>query len=647
MATALFPRDSDGTRTRGPGHGDSPPGGPDGLSRRARIVTDPDDRSVVDRTTGTRTGERADLHLDGLVLVVFVRGDRAEPAEDEADRDRDQGRVVQREPGEVGVREHRVLGARDRRGEDDQHHRRDQAAVDAPQRTAGVEPLPVERVEDRRQVRRGGEREGQRHQEGDVLPVRDDTTDDRDQADDDRGDPGDAQLLAGLRRALLDHRVVDVMGERRRRGDGQAGDDREDRRERHTGDQRHQDGAAQLVRQGRSGRIGAARHRLDLLRADQPGGAEAEDHGEQVEQADQADGPGHRAARLLGGRHGVEAHQHVRQAGRPEHQGDRERDEAQLVRAVLAHRLQQMVAGARLDRVDVVDRLLDQRRQVEPDPRHHPHRHHDHTDDQQDRLDHLHPGGALHATDQDVGHHQQSDDHDDDVLAGLARDAEEQGHQAAGPGHLGEQVEEGDEQGRDGCGHPDRTVLDPEGDDVGHRVAAGVAQRLGDEQQGDQPGDEEAHGVEQAVVAVEGDRPYDAEEGGGGQVVAGDGEAVLAPGEGGTAGVEVTGLLHPAAGHHDHHGHGDDDEADEDADVDGRIAQRGEREHQWAPSWSDSRSVFSCADSGSRDRFACRMYSHVMRNVVTNWRKEISRPMVMLPAIRVLIQPTAYTDSRT
>ena len=47
---------------------------------------------------------------------------------------------------------------------------------------------------------------------------------------------------------------------------------------------------------------------------------------------------------------------------------------------------------------------------------------------------------------------------------------------------------------------------------VGHREPAGVAQQLGDEQQRDEPGDEEADGVEEAVVAVDGDGAGDAEE---------------------------------------------------------------------------------------------------------------------------------------
>src|SRR3712207_8945018 len=58
-----------------------------------------------------------------------------------------------------------------------------------------------------------------------------------------------------------------------------------------------------------------------------------------------------------------------------------------------------------------------------------------------------------------------------------------------------------------------------------HRVTRGVAHELGDEQQGDQPGDEEADGVQEAVVAVDGDGAGDAEERRGRQVVTRDGQA--------------------------------------------------------------------------------------------------------------------------
>ena len=125
----------------------------------------------------------------------------------------------------------------------------------------------------------------------------------------------------------------------------------------------------------------------------------------------------------------------------------------------------------------------------------------------------------------------------------LALDAEQQRDQAAGAGHLGQQVEERHGQGGDRRRDADRPLLEPERQHVGHRELAGVAQQLGDQQQRDEPRDEEADGVEEAVVAVDGDGAGDAEERRGRQVVARDGDAVLRAGEGAATGVEVGGAL--------------------------------------------------------------------------------------------------------
>ena len=74
---------------------------------------------------------------------------------------------------------------------------------------------------------------------------------------------------------------------------------------------------------------------------------------------------------------------------------------------------------------------------------------------------------------------------------------------------------------------------------VGHRVLAGVAQRLGDEQQNGQIGDEPADRVHETVVAVERDEAGDAEERRGRHVVAGDRPAVLKAGESAAGRVEL------------------------------------------------------------------------------------------------------------
>jgi hypothetical protein len=91
--------------------------------------------------------------------------------------------------------------------------------------------------------------------------------------------------------ALLEDLLVEVVGERRRRRDGQPGDHREDRREGDTGDDAEEPTATELVGQQRSGRVGLAGSGVDGVGADEGGGAEADDQGEQVEQADEPDRP--------------------------------------------------------------------------------------------------------------------------------------------------------------------------------------------------------------------------------------------------------------------------------------------------------------------------------------------------------------------
>ncbi len=162
---------------------------------------------------------------------------------------------------------------------------------------------------------------------------------------------------------------------------------------------------------------------------------------------------------------------------------------------------------------------------------------------QQQRLDDLDVRRALHAADGDVEDHQDADGDDGEVLRGVRRDAEQQRHERAGAHHLREQVEDRDDDRGDAGRRAHRTLPHPEGEDVAHRVLARVAQQLRDEQQRDEPRDQEADRVEEAVVAVQRDDPGDAEEGSGRHVVAADRDAVLDAREGPAAGVEVGGGL--------------------------------------------------------------------------------------------------------
>lgn len=320
--------------------------------------------------------------------------------------------------------------------------------------------------------------------------------------------------------------------------------------------------------------------RLDLLGSDERRGAEAEGDRHQVESADDADGPVHGLTGGLGGRDGVEADQDVREPGGAEDERDTERDEVQL------RDVRGAVLEARLQEGRTVTALLrsgaEQVGDVEVElPQHHQ-RHQQGAGDEQDGLDHLHPGGALHAADRDVDDHEDADERHDEDLARVAGDAEQQRDEDARARHLGQQVEDRHDDGGDTGGGAHRPLAHPVGEDVAHGVAAGVAQGFGDEQQGYEPGDEEADGVEEAVVAEEGDGAGDAEEGRRRHVVAGDGESVLEGGELPAARVEVRRALGlPAGPDGDAQGRGDEDgeERDDQRPVFRRRRRRGELDH--------------------------------------------------------------------
>ena len=215
--------------------------------------------------------------------------------------------------------------------------------------------------------------------------------------------------------------------------------------------------------------------------------------------------------------------------------------------------------------------------QVEPVAPEHPRRHHGGPDQQQAGLDDLHPGGALHAADQHVEDHDQTDDGDHDALGepvGL-RDLQQQRDQSARARHLRDQIEQRhDQRGRRGRG-ADRALAHPERQDVAHREASGVPKQLRDQQQRHQPADQEADRVEEPVVAVQRDGPGDAEERRGGQEVARDGGAVLRAGERVARRVVVRARrVRPADPEDDHERDGDEQREDPDVGRDAADRRR-------------------------------------------------------------------------
>ena len=89
-------------------------------------------------------------------------------------------------------------------------------------------------------------------------------------------------------------------------------------------------------------------------------------------------------------------------------------------------------------------------------------------------------------------------------------DIQQHGHQGAGAGHLRDEVEKRDEEGGDRRRHAHGLLLQAEGQDVRHGKAADVTHGLGNEHECYQPGNEEAHRVQEAVVAIECHRADDA-----------------------------------------------------------------------------------------------------------------------------------------
>ena len=116
---------------------------------------------------------------------------------------------------------------------------------------------------------------------------------------------------------------------------------------------------------------------------------------------------------------------------------------------------------------------------------------------QQHRLDDLHPGRRDHAAERDVEDHQHADDEHGVAVA----EAEQQLDELAGTDHLRDEVERDDDERADGGKRAHRHCGEPVGRHVGQAVAAEIAQPLGHQEHDDRPADQEADRVQQAVEA--------------------------------------------------------------------------------------------------------------------------------------------------
>jgi len=173
-----------------------------------------------------------------------------------------------------------------------------------------------------------------------------------------------------------------------------------------------------------------------------------------------------------------------------------------------------------LDRID----LVEEGEEVEVEVQQHQQAEQDGAAHEENGLHDLNPGRGHHAASDDVDHHQRADECDRWVELGpeegpveiwaqvLVQVGQEDLDQASGPDHLSHHVRRTHGDGGEGRRRTHRHRRHPVGEDVGHRVLAGVAHGLGDQEEHGQVCDQPAHGVHEAVVAVERDQAGDAQE---------------------------------------------------------------------------------------------------------------------------------------
>ncbi len=350
------------------------------------------------------------------------------------------------------------------------------------------------------------------------------------------------------------------MGNRRGTGQGQAGHYRENGGEGDRGDEAEEQIAAHGAGQVDGDHVGAADdgtgHVLEVrVGADQQDRAEADDEGQDVEVADESGGVEHALARFLGVGHGEEAHQDVRQAGGTEHQCQAQGNRRDRVgnQTARAHDLRAFLVD--------LHRFGEQAAEIEADGLHHHDGHEAGARQQQDRLDDLHPGGRQHAAEQHVHDHQHTDQHHSHVVV----QAEQQLDQLAGTDHLRDQVEGHHDQRAECREQTDLRLAEAIGRHVGEGELAQVAQAFSHQEQDDRPTDEEADGVDQAVIAAGVDQRGNAQEGRRRHEVAGNRQTILEAGDAAAGSVVVSGRgvalgrpLGDAHGEHDEHHEHDD-----------------------------------------------------------------------------------------
>src|SRR5699024_9861166 len=199
--------------------------------------------------------------------------------------------------------------------------------------------------------------------------------------------------------------------------------------------------------------------------------AVAQNQGNQVESADDANRPGNGATCFSRGRNGVETHQNVWQASGTKNQGQTQGDEVNLSRGgatvlqAWLHNLRSFIApvddGLRF-RVHC-NCLIKQSDKAALDSNEDQDSHDDDTCNQQDSLNHLHVGRTLHATDKNVNNHDDANNANNNCLPVELVDIQKNGNQGTRTGHLCNQVEQRHEHGCQCSSHANRLLTQTEG----------------------------------------------------------------------------------------------------------------------------------------------------------------------------------------
>ena len=262
------------------------------------------------------------------------------------------------------------------------------------------------------------------------------------------------------------------------------------------------------------------------------GGSKAEEGRHDVEKADDRHRPHDTGTRGLRIRHGVEAHEDVRQPRRAEHEAEAERNEVQRAprasdgHAILQAGFEQVLRLGSSGVVRFRNGLKEGREAVVVIFEHQVAQQKGASHEQQ-RLDDLHPRRGQHAAEDDIHQHQHA--HTDHRRGKLKTDELLDDHARAN--HLRNHVESGNGQRAERGERPHRAGLQAVGQQIGHGVLARVAQRFGDDEQHGDVGHQEADGIHEAIVAAEADHARNAEEARRAHVITRHREAVLPAGD--------------------------------------------------------------------------------------------------------------------